>query len=227
MAIEVGSTLPTVGQLPDPRMQFACNPHLSGHGGGHDTNLRRMAADGIRLVGRFDRRRWRARHVRARPGGQPPVRGRVLRRALPADHRHVHRADRNRRAGRRPRLAGLRAARGDRARPRRGPASRPCSGRPAIPPTTAGCVCPSSTTSACRASRGVTDVPGLTFIGLLWQHTIASANLVGWPRELAAVASAAYRRSSTLPSSDRRRLDGCGRDLAAGLRVEPVRASRA
>jgi putative flavoprotein involved in K+ transport len=50
----VGIGLPTVEQLPDPRMRFACNPHLSGHGGGHDTNLRRFAADGMRLVGRFE-----------------------------------------------------------------------------------------------------------------------------------------------------------------------------
>jgi putative flavoprotein involved in K+ transport len=50
----VGAALPTVDRLPDPRMRFACNPHLSGHGGGHATNLRRLAADGIRLVGRFE-----------------------------------------------------------------------------------------------------------------------------------------------------------------------------
>jgi putative flavoprotein involved in K+ transport len=49
----VGVTLPTVDQLPDPRAKFACNPHLSGHGGGHDTNLRRFAAEGMRLTGRF------------------------------------------------------------------------------------------------------------------------------------------------------------------------------
>ena len=51
---EVGTPLPTVDSLPDPRARFACNPQLSGHGGGHDTNLRRFAADGIRLVGRFE-----------------------------------------------------------------------------------------------------------------------------------------------------------------------------
>jgi len=51
---EVGVVLRSVDQLPDPRLRFACNPHLSGHGGGHDTNLRKMAADGIRLVGRFE-----------------------------------------------------------------------------------------------------------------------------------------------------------------------------
>lgn len=50
---EVGATLPTVHQLPDPRARFGCNPHLSGHGGGHDTNLRQMALAGIELAGRF------------------------------------------------------------------------------------------------------------------------------------------------------------------------------
>jgi putative flavoprotein involved in K+ transport len=50
----VGTPLPTVASLPDPRMRFACNAHLSGHGGGHDTNLRRFAAGGMRLVGRFE-----------------------------------------------------------------------------------------------------------------------------------------------------------------------------
>jgi putative flavoprotein involved in K+ transport len=49
----VGTPLPTVGQLPDPKLRFACNPHVSGHHGGHDTNLRQMALDGIHLVGRF------------------------------------------------------------------------------------------------------------------------------------------------------------------------------
>ena len=62
----VGAPLPSVGQLPDPRMKFACNPALSGHGGGHETNLRRMASSGIRLAGRFQRCRRRARDVRRR-----------------------------------------------------------------------------------------------------------------------------------------------------------------
>ena len=48
-----GARLPTVGELPDPRARFACNPHLSGHDGGHETNLRQLALDGIRLAGRF------------------------------------------------------------------------------------------------------------------------------------------------------------------------------
>lgn len=49
----VGTPLPRVDALPDPRLRFACNPHLSGHGGGHETNLRRLAVEGIRLTGRF------------------------------------------------------------------------------------------------------------------------------------------------------------------------------
>jgi putative flavoprotein involved in K+ transport len=49
-----GVQLPTVDLLPDPRLRFACNPQLSGHGGGHDVNLRRFAAEGITLVGRLD-----------------------------------------------------------------------------------------------------------------------------------------------------------------------------
>ena len=48
-----GTPLPRVDQLPSPRARFACNAHVSGHDGGHDTNLRRMARDGIRLAGRF------------------------------------------------------------------------------------------------------------------------------------------------------------------------------
>lgn len=51
---EIGVGLPRVDQIPDPRARFACNPHLSGHGGGHETNLRRMGAEGVRLVGRLE-----------------------------------------------------------------------------------------------------------------------------------------------------------------------------
>ena len=49
----LGMQLPGVTTLSSPRDRFQCNPHVSGHGGGHDTNLRQMARDGLRLVGRF------------------------------------------------------------------------------------------------------------------------------------------------------------------------------
>jgi putative flavoprotein involved in K+ transport len=51
-----GVRLPAVDELPDPRMRLMANPHLSGHGGGHDTNLRAYAADGsMTLIGRIER----------------------------------------------------------------------------------------------------------------------------------------------------------------------------
>jgi len=51
---EVGTSLPTVEELPSPAARFRCNPQLSGHGTPHDTNLRQMAAAGLRLVGRLE-----------------------------------------------------------------------------------------------------------------------------------------------------------------------------
>lgn len=50
---DVGVGLPSVTSLASPAARFACNPQLSGHDGGHDVDLRRMAAGGIRLAGRF------------------------------------------------------------------------------------------------------------------------------------------------------------------------------
>jgi putative flavoprotein involved in K+ transport len=51
---EVGVTLPTADQLPDPRQRLAGNPHVSGHGGGHDIDLRRMGEAGTTLLGRLE-----------------------------------------------------------------------------------------------------------------------------------------------------------------------------
>ncbi len=52
---KVGVSLPTAAGLASPAARFACNPQVSGHGGGHSVDLRRMAAeDGVRLVGRFE-----------------------------------------------------------------------------------------------------------------------------------------------------------------------------
>ena len=54
VALDERGLLPTPAMLPHPRLRFACNPHLSGHGGGHTTNLRQFGLDGMRLVGRLD-----------------------------------------------------------------------------------------------------------------------------------------------------------------------------
>jgi putative flavoprotein involved in K+ transport len=48
-----GVNLPTADQLPDVRRRFNPMPALTGRHGGHETNLRRYAADGIRLAGRL------------------------------------------------------------------------------------------------------------------------------------------------------------------------------
>jgi putative flavoprotein involved in K+ transport len=48
-----GVQVPTAETLPDPRARFNAMPAVSGHGGGHDTNLRQFAADGMTLAGRL------------------------------------------------------------------------------------------------------------------------------------------------------------------------------
>ena len=50
--LAVGVVLPTVDKLPDAR-KFPPMPALSGRNGGHDTNLRQFAANGITLAGRL------------------------------------------------------------------------------------------------------------------------------------------------------------------------------
>jgi putative flavoprotein involved in K+ transport len=49
----LGVGLPRPDQLPSPQARFNGNPSLSGHKGGHDTDLRAMAESGITLVGRI------------------------------------------------------------------------------------------------------------------------------------------------------------------------------
>jgi putative flavoprotein involved in K+ transport len=48
-----GTTLLTVSQLPDLRRRLAANPQLSGHRGGYDIDLRRIGEDGTTLLGRL------------------------------------------------------------------------------------------------------------------------------------------------------------------------------
>jgi putative flavoprotein involved in K+ transport len=53
--LRFGLSLPAAKDLPSPAARFACNPHLSGHDGGHTVSLRQLAVErGIRLVGRLD-----------------------------------------------------------------------------------------------------------------------------------------------------------------------------
>lgn len=175
----VGTPLPSVDQLADPRMRFACNPHLSGHGGGHDTNLRQMAQDGVRLAGRFQGADGERATFAADLGenlrfadGFFDARFKGLIESFAA-------------------LAGIPLAEDDREWPDFDPPeltdlSLDDAGIGTVLWTTgyaadyAWIDLPILDDAGLpRHHRGITDVPGLTFIGLLWQHNNASANLLG------------------------------------------------
>jgi putative flavoprotein involved in K+ transport len=185
----VGAELPNVETLPDPRAKLACNPHLSGHGGGHDTNLRRFAAEGMRLVGRFEgaeahRARFAAdlsanlafadaffdERFRAlietfteRVGLDIPPDDRV---PFELDVPEVTELD--------LRAEGISTVLWTTGyAPDYGWLDLPVLNELGVP----------------RHVRGISEVPGLTFIGLLWQRNQASANFVGVATDAAYLAS--------------------------------------
>ncbi|WP_157008048.1 flavin-containing monooxygenase [Agromyces laixinhei] len=49
--IDLGFFDQTLADMPSPAVRFASNPLATGAGGGHDLNLRTLAADGVRLIG--------------------------------------------------------------------------------------------------------------------------------------------------------------------------------
>jgi putative flavoprotein involved in K+ transport len=185
----VGVMLPRVDELPSPAARFACNPQLSGHGGGHSVNLRQMARDGYRLAGRFlgaegtlarfapdlgeklrfadgffdDRLRWRFDALEDRLGlGLPPA-------DLPA---HSYEP---------PELTEL-----DLRAEGVGSILWTSGYRPAFRwidlPIFDDFGLP-------RQVGGVSDVPGLTFIGLPWMVDMGSANLVSVARDAKRLAA--------------------------------------
>jgi putative flavoprotein involved in K+ transport len=176
---ELGTPLPTVDSLPDPRARFACNPHLSGHGGGHDTNLRRFAADGIRLTGRFEGADGEhARFLADLAANLDFADAFFDQRFKPLFEAFAERAgidlppdDRVPFALEVPEVTSLDlAAEGISTvlwttgyAPDYGWLDIPVLGEFGLP----------------RHVRGVSDIPGLTFIGLLWQHNQASASFGG------------------------------------------------
>lgn len=185
----LGTPLPTVEQLPEPGRRFACNPHLSGHGGGHDTNLRRFAAEGIRLVGRFDAAEGEI--ARFRPDLEENLRF--------ADIFFDQQF--------RPLLEAYAAAAGlDLPPDDREPFTSEVPEVTELDLAAEGISTVLWTTGYSPDyrwldvpverdlgvpvhQRGVTAVPGLTFIGLLWQRDNASANLVGIARDAEYLAS--------------------------------------
>lgn len=185
----VGAELPTIDTLPDPRLRFACNPHMSGHGGGHDTDLRRFAADGIRLVGRFERadgeRAWFAESLEA---DLRFADGFFDERIRPLFEKYAQRA-------------GLDLPPDDRAPfdhtvPEVTELDLAAEGISSVVWTTGYApdyawldVPVIGEFGVPRHVRGVTDVPGLTFLGLLFQLDNASANLTGVARDAEYLAS--------------------------------------
>ena len=49
--VDTGFVDRTVDKLPSPKARFAGNPHLSGKDGGHSLNLHQFARDGVKLMG--------------------------------------------------------------------------------------------------------------------------------------------------------------------------------
>jgi putative flavoprotein involved in K+ transport len=175
----VGAELPTVDELPGPRARFACNPQLSGHGGGHDVNLRRLADQGIRLVGRFKageaRRASFAEDLSANLAFADAffderfrdLIERFAERAgldLPPDDREPFELEVPEVTELDLRAEGISTVLWTTGyAPDYGWLDLPVLDELGVP----------------RQVRGVSEVPGLTFLGLLWQHNQASANLVG------------------------------------------------
>jgi putative flavoprotein involved in K+ transport len=186
---EFGTPLPSVDRLPDPRMKFACNPHVSGHKGGHDTNLRQMAQEGFRLTGRF---------VKAdgeRIEFAPDLAANVRFADEFFDTRFKTLCDT---FGER---AGIEMTEDDRVWPTYEPPEvteldLAREGISAVLWTTG--YAPDygwldlpilDAFGVPRHVRGVSEVPGLTFIGLLWQLNNSSANFSGVAVDAAYLAS--------------------------------------
>jgi putative flavoprotein involved in K+ transport len=186
---EVGVELPTVESLPDPRARFACNPHLSGHGGGHDTNLRRFAADGIRLVGRFEGADAGQARFAADLAANltfadeffderfKTLLDTFIERAgldLPPDDRVPFRFEVPEVTDLDLRAAGISTVLWTTGyAPDYGWLDLPVLDEAGVP----------------RHARGISEVPGLSFIGLLWQYNQASANFVGVAADAAFLVS--------------------------------------
>jgi putative flavoprotein involved in K+ transport len=178
---EAGTPLPPADTLADPKLRFAGNPHLSGHRGGHETNLRQFAAEGMTLIGRIQA--VNGERLRLTPDLEKNLAWADgffdLRFRGPIEN-FIERA-------------GMTAPPDDRSAPE----------FTATPPIleeldlAAADVNSVLWTSGYRMdygwidlpilddmgyphqTRGVTEVPGLYFLGLLWQHNQSSATLFG------------------------------------------------
>ena len=186
---EVDVSLPTVDQLPERRLRFACNPQLSGHEGGHETNLRQMALDGLRLTGRLTGADGE-RATFARDLGDNFRFGDEFfdQRFTPLIERFAERTglelepdDRTWPTFEPPEVDALDLAAQDISTVLWTTGYAPDYDWLDLPiPDEFGVP---------RQVRGETEIPGLTCIGMLWQRNAASANLAGIHVDAAYLAS--------------------------------------
>ena len=174
-----GFPLPKVAEMTDLRARLVANPQLSGHHGGHDVNLRKLAADGITLLGRIERV----------DGTRLLLRDDLSRKLADADAYFDIRW--------KPLFDGIITAAGidappdDRTRYTFEPTALDeldvaKAGVSTVVWTSGygmdfGFIEPPIVDEMGfpRQHRGISDVPGLSFIGLLWQHSQASSTLRG------------------------------------------------
>ena len=187
---EIGVGLPKASDLPSPAARFMCNPQLSGHGGGHDVDLRRMASEGVRLTGRFQGAEgMTARFAADLSESLAANDASFALRIQPLFERYIEAAGEDVPPYEAP-------ERSDYAPPEVTELDLVAEGistviwtsgyRPAFdwiePPVLDEFGLP-------RGSGGVTDVDGLTFIGQPWMVDMGSANLVGLVRDAQALAA--------------------------------------
>jgi putative flavoprotein involved in K+ transport len=188
---DLGIPFPSVDTLPDPRARLAANPQLTGHGGGHDVDLRRLAESGVTLSGRPTA--LSGERLRLAPGLSASL-ARTEQvfdeRFRPLIDRFIDKAGINAPAYVRtlssyepPDIDELELARAGISTVIWATGYRPDFGW-IVPPIVDAMGFP-------RHERGVSDVAGLYFLGLTWQHTQASATLIGprldAPHQLAAM----------------------------------------
>jgi putative flavoprotein involved in K+ transport len=198
---QLGFTLPTVDQLPSPQARFAGNAALSGHKGGHATDLRAMAESGMTLLGRIDG--VEGGRLRLAPGLSATL-DRVAasfgERFQPVVERYIAASgevappDDNEWSTFEPtELEGVDLGRAGIStvlwtsgfRPDYGWIDAPITDEMGLP----------------RTRRGVSEVPGLYFVGALWQTNQASATLFGPQVDGRHVAQA---MGLTLPADEAR-----------------------
>lgn len=172
--------LPTADRLPDPAMRLVGNPQLSGHNGGRDVDLRRMAAETeVTLIGHLEgidgSRVGTSRDLAARLARADGFFDEFMR--TPIDT-YIERA-------------GLDAPPATLERyayepPERTELDLRAEGISTVLWTTgyrmdhSWIAAPIADAQGIpRQHRGVSEIPGLSFIGLLWQHSQASATLIG------------------------------------------------